>query len=61
MSVEPAASAEMAVNYVARNLALFGIRDITTVVVEGHNQYPDRREQIMQEGLQKAQAAAKLF
>jgi len=60
-SVEPAASAEMAVNYVARNLALFGIRDITTVVVEGHNQYPDRREQIIQEGLQKTQAAAKLF
>ncbi|UVI28944.1 FMN-dependent NADH-azoreductase [Paenibacillus spongiae] len=60
-SQEPAASAEMAVNYVAKNLRLYGVTDITTVVIEGHNQYPDKRESLIEEGLQKAVQAAAIF
>ncbi|MCP3739707.1 FMN-dependent NADH-azoreductase [Rossellomorea sp. BNER] len=52
---------EMAVSFVKNHLNIFGITDITTVVIEGHNQFPDRREAIIEEGLLKAVQAAKSF
>ena len=60
-SQEPMASSEMAVKYIAANLRLYGIHETTNVIIEGHNQYQDKSEQIIQEGLRKASEAAKLF
>ncbi|EGK13776.1 FMN-dependent NADH-azoreductase [Kroppenstedtia eburnea] len=56
-----AASSEMAVNFVLKNLQLFGITDITTVIVEGHNQFPDQREKLIEDGIQQAVQAARRF
>ncbi|WP_281975277.1 FMN-dependent NADH-azoreductase [Halobacillus litoralis] len=57
----PAKSAEMAVNYVENILHFWGVEDITTLVVEGHNQYPHKAEGIVEEGLEKAAATAVSF
>ncbi|PPA71722.1 FMN-dependent NADH-azoreductase [Jeotgalibacillus proteolyticus] len=57
----PAASAEMAVNYVENMLNFWGVQDITSIIIEGHNQFPDKAEEIIEEGLQKATAAAGAF
>ncbi|MBO1000932.1 FMN-dependent NADH-azoreductase [Bacillus sp. SD075] len=51
---------EMAEKYVTMNLNLWGITNPETVVIEGHNQYPDRSQDIVSEGLAKvAETAAK--
>jgi FMN-dependent NADH-azoreductase len=53
-------AAEMAEKYVTMNLNLWGITNPETVVIEGHNQYPDRSQDIVAEGLAKvAETAAK--
>lgn len=57
----PAQAAEMAVNYVNNILNFWGIKDLTTIIIEGHNQFPDQAEQIIAEGLEKAVAVAKEF
>ncbi|MFB5661930.1 FMN-dependent NADH-azoreductase [Alteribacillus sp. HJP-4] len=57
----PAASKEMAVNYIHTILDFFGIKDIETIIVEGHNQFPDRAEEIIGEGLEQAADAASSF
>ncbi|MCD5323385.1 MULTISPECIES: FMN-dependent NADH-azoreductase [Pontibacillus] len=57
----PAQSSEMAVNYVTNILNFWGIQDITTLVIEGHNQYPDRADEIIQDGLKKTEQAALAF
>ncbi|GAB7056314.1 MULTISPECIES: FMN-dependent NADH-azoreductase [Paenibacillus] len=57
----PAQSAEMAVNYVTNILNFWGVKDITTVIVEGHNQFPDKAEEIIHEGLVKATTFASRF
>lgn len=54
------ASMEMAVNYVTNLLAFWGITNPETIIIEGHNQYTDRSQAIIAEGLEKtAKAAAK--
>ncbi|MDT3417277.1 FMN-dependent NADH-azoreductase [Brevibacillus aydinogluensis] len=57
----PAAAAEMAVNFVQNVLGFLGVKDISTVIVEGHNQFPDKAEAIVQEGLEKAAKLAETF
>ncbi|KGP72109.1 FMN-dependent NADH-azoreductase [Pontibacillus yanchengensis] len=57
----PAQSAEMAVNYVENILRFWGVEDITTVVVEGHNQHPQKAEAIVEDGLERASMAATTF
>ncbi|GAB7387705.1 FMN-dependent NADH-azoreductase [Bacillaceae bacterium] len=52
---------EMAVNYVKTILNFWGIKDITTVIVEGHNQFPDKAEEIIAEGIKKAATVATTF
>lgn len=52
---------ELAVNFVKKHLRVFGIQDITTIVIEGHNQYPDRSQSIIAEGLRNTALAAKEF
>ncbi|WP_242144779.1 MULTISPECIES: FMN-dependent NADH-azoreductase [unclassified Bacillus cereus group] len=60
-SSEPMASMEMAVNYVTTVLGFWGITNPETVVIEGHNQYPDRSQQIVEEGLEKVKKVAAKF
>lgn len=52
---------ELAVSFVKKHLQVFGITDVTTIVIEGHNQYPNRRETIIAEGLRNTALAAKMF
>lgn len=57
----PAASIEMSLNYVRNQLNFLGIQDLHTVVVEGHNQFPDRAEEIISAGLVKVSELATSF
>ncbi|MDQ0193322.1 FMN-dependent NADH-azoreductase [Paenibacillus wynnii] len=57
----PAASAEMAVNFVLGMLGFWGFEDITQVIIEGHNQLPQQAGEIVENGLQRAKAAAASF
>ena len=57
----PAQAAEMAVNYVNTMLNFWGVQDISTVIIEGHNQFPDQAETIIGEGLEKAATVAETF
>jgi len=57
----PAQSVEMAVNYVHTMLNFWGVQNISSVIIEGHNQYPDQAESIIAEGLEKAAAVASEF
>ncbi|WP_209440975.1 hypothetical protein [Paenibacillus maysiensis] len=45
---------------VKMNLGLFGIQT-TEVIIEGHNQYKDRAEVIVKEGLQEVAKVASTF
>ncbi|MCJ8011492.1 FMN-dependent NADH-azoreductase [Paenibacillus sp. KQZ6P-2] len=57
----PAAELEMAVKYVANMMGFFGVKNIETVVIEGHNQFPDQAKEIIAAGLEKAVKVASTF
>ncbi|MED2764317.1 FMN-dependent NADH-azoreductase [Bacillus thuringiensis] len=57
----PKAEMEMAVKYVASMMNFFGVKDMEKVVIEGHNQFPDKAEDIIAEGLYKATKVASTF
>lgn len=57
----PKAELEMAVKYVASMMDFFGVKDIEKVVIEGHNQFPDKTEEIIAAGLEKAAKVASAF
>ncbi|KQL43623.1 FMN-dependent NADH-azoreductase [Brevibacillus choshinensis] len=57
----PAANMEMAVKYVANMMGFFGVKNIETVVIEGHNKLPDKAEEIIAAGLEKAVRVASTF
>ncbi|SCW82634.1 FMN-dependent NADH-azoreductase [Paenibacillus tianmuensis] len=57
----PMASLEMSLNYVKTVLGFIGVTDPTTVVVEGHNQFPDRAGEIVEAGLRQAEQIASTF
>ncbi|PAQ13933.1 FMN-dependent NADH-azoreductase [Bacillaceae bacterium SAOS 7] len=57
----PAQSMEMAVNYVTSILTFLGITDLSTIIVEGHNQFPDKAEEIIEQGMEKATKLAVQF
>lgn len=50
--------AELAVRFVKAHLNFFGITDITTCVIEGHHQFPERSEQIINDGLKRVEETA---
>ncbi|EPD49775.1 hypothetical protein HMPREF1210_03222 [Paenisporosarcina sp. HGH0030] len=52
------APSEMSVNYVRMIMNFFGITNIEEVIIEGHNQYPDRAEQIIADGMSEVKAVA---
>ncbi|MFC4711381.1 FMN-dependent NADH-azoreductase [Planococcus dechangensis] len=49
---------EMSVNYVRAIMNFFGIMDIEEVIIEGHNMYPDRAEQIIADGMDRVKDSA---
>ena len=49
----PATEVEMAVKYVASMMGFFGATNMKTVVIEGHNQFPDKAEEIIGAGLEE--------
>lgn len=49
---------EMSVNYIRMIMEFFGVKDIEEVIIEGHNQYPDRTAEIIAEGMEKTKEAA---
>ncbi|MBD5797416.1 FMN-dependent NADH-azoreductase [Bacillus pseudomycoides] len=57
----PKAQMEMAVKYVASMMSFFGVKDMEKVVIEGHNQFPDKAEEIIAAGLEKAVKVASTF
>lgn len=57
----PAAEMEMAVRFVASMMGFFGVKDIETIVIEGHNKLPNKAEEIIAEGLEKAVKVASTF
>jgi FMN-dependent NADH-azoreductase len=57
----PAASLEMSMNFVKAMLGLWGINNAEEVVIEGHNQFPDRKDQIIADGLKAAAELASKF
>lgn len=52
---------EMAVSFVKNHLNVFGITNVTTLVIEGHNQFRDRSGEIIEQGLRQAAEAAQGF
>ncbi|WP_442601903.1 FMN-dependent NADH-azoreductase [Paenibacillus sp. KN14-4R] len=52
---------EMCVNLVTRSFSLFGIQDLQKVIIQGHNQYPDKAEALVQDGLEKVRDLALVF
>lgn len=57
----PMAGIEMSVNYVRNQMNFFGITDLEIVVTEGHNQFPDRAEAIIEAGIKQAAEVAARF
>ncbi|MCU5381274.1 FMN-dependent NADH-azoreductase [Bacillus cereus] len=57
----PAAEVEMAVKYVTSMMGFFGATNMETVVIEGHNQFPDKAEEIITAGLEEAAKVANKF
>lgn len=55
------APSEMSVNYVRMIMNFFGIEDIEEVIIEGHNMYPDRAQEIIADGMKRVEEAAKSF
>lgn len=60
-SLDFMASMEMALNLVKVSIALWGIKEPESVVIEGHQQYPDRSADIIASGLEKTAALAAKF
>ncbi|GIQ69071.1 FMN-dependent NADH-azoreductase [Xylanibacillus composti] len=57
----PAAPLEMSLNYVTNMMRFFGVQNIVSIRIEGHNQLPDRANQIIDKGLAQAADAAVTF
>ncbi|USB31966.1 FMN-dependent NADH-azoreductase [Paenibacillus sp. YPG26] len=57
----PMSGMEMSLNYVKTILAFWGINNPEVVVVEGHNQFPDRAASIIEDGVKKAAELAAQF
>ncbi|ASB88873.1 FMN-dependent NADH-azoreductase [Bacillus sonorensis] len=57
----PMAAMEMSLNYMKTVMGFFGIQDLHTVVVEGHNALPDQAQKIIEDGLAEAKKAAAAF
>lgn len=52
------APSEMSVNYVRMIMNFFGIQDIEEVIIEGHNMYPDKAQEIIGDGMKRVEEMA---
>lgn len=57
----PQAEVEMAVKYVTSMMNFFGVKNMETIVIEGHNQFPDKAKEIIIGGLERAVKVASTF
>ncbi|PEJ59911.1 MULTISPECIES: FMN-dependent NADH-azoreductase [unclassified Bacillus (in: firmicutes)] len=57
----PKAEVEMAVKYVESMMSFFGAKNIEKIVIEGHNQFPDKAEELIAAGLETAVNVASKF
>lgn len=57
----PAAGMEMGHRYLSNIMQFFGIPSFNGLFVEGHNQFPDRADQIKREAIERAKEQAKTF
>ncbi|WP_026694272.1 FMN-dependent NADH-azoreductase [Peribacillus kribbensis] len=57
----PAADLEMGHRYLSVIMQFFGIPSFEGVFIEGHNQYPDRAQEIKEKGIAEAKEKAKTF
>ncbi|MRX73093.1 FMN-dependent NADH-azoreductase [Bacillus lacus] len=57
----PAQDLEMGHRYLTVILNFFGVPSLQGLFIEGHNQYPDRAEEIKQKGIEEAAQLAKNF
>ncbi|TSB47295.1 FMN-dependent NADH-azoreductase [Bacillus sp. P16(2019)] len=55
------ADSEMAAKFVKQVLAFWGILEPTELTIEGHNQYPERTQEIIADGLVEVTKAAASF
>ncbi|HSJ38926.1 MAG TPA: FMN-dependent NADH-azoreductase [Planococcus sp. (in: firmicutes)] len=55
------APSEMSVNYVRMIMNFFGIEDIEEVIIEGHNMYPDKAHEIIEDGMKRVEEMAQSF
>lgn len=53
------APSEMSVNYVRMIMNFFGIEDIEEVIIEGHNMYPDKAQEIVEDGMKRVEEMAR--
>jgi FMN-dependent NADH-azoreductase len=57
----PAAQMEMGHRHLATIMQFFGVPSVEGLFIEGHNQFPDRAQQIKEDGIKRAQELAKKF
>lgn len=57
----PAAEIEMGHRYLAAIMQFFGVPSFEGLFIEGHNQYPERAQEIKQQALVRAREMAKKF
>jgi FMN-dependent NADH-azoreductase len=57
----PRTAIEMSVSYVRNTMNFFGIKDLEIIVTEGHNQFPDRKDAIIEAGVRQASEAGARF
>jgi len=54
----PAAASEMSFNYIRNIMAFFGVTQFENIIVEGHNQMPDKAADLIAAGVTSAEKAA---
>ncbi|WP_169084862.1 FMN-dependent NADH-azoreductase [Paenibacillus sp. PL91] len=54
----PAASVEMSHNFIRNVMGFFGVKNVESIIIEGHNQLPDQAETIVSSGLEQAKKVA---
>ncbi|OBZ13105.1 MULTISPECIES: FMN-dependent NADH-azoreductase [Bacillales] len=57
----PAASVEMSYNFIRTVMGFYGVKNLESVIVEGHNQLPDQAEAIVSNGIEQAKKVAAGF
>ncbi|WP_214849068.1 FMN-dependent NADH-azoreductase [Exiguobacterium sp. s138] len=60
-STSDKADSEHAVRYMLDILRFFGIEDVQTIILEGHQQYPDRADELTKKALSACEKAGETF